>query len=277
MTWWAVDVQVAPGERETLAAWLVAHTGQAVEEQEDGTLVSWTPDAAGAEALLASLRTRPGPAVMATTREIESTDWETQWRAGLGPRSFGPLTVVPSWIDSVPDRGECVVVLDPENAFGSGEHGSTRAALRLLVAHLRPGDRVLDLGTGSGILAIAAARLGAAAAVGIDLDEEAVEVAERNATRNELGRSVSFIAGAAQTLAPLAGPVDLVTSNILRSVNLELIPAIRTALRPGGLAIFSGMEVGEGAEFRAGLARTGAREREAVEDTGWLAIAATWV
>ena len=90
--------------------------------------------------------------------------------------------------------GPVVVLMDPENAFGSGEHGSTRAALTLLEALLRPGDRVLDLGSGSGILAIAAARLGAGRAVGVEVDAEANTVAVRNAERN--GVAGAFRSGA---------------------------------------------------------------------------------
>jgi len=98
---------------------------------------------------------------------------------------------VPSWIEPPADGGP-TVVLDPESAFGSGEHGSTRAALTLLERHLRPGDRVLDLGSGSGILTIAAAKLGAASAIGIENDAEANPVARRNAAHNDVTAAVTF-------------------------------------------------------------------------------------
>ena len=97
MTWWAIDVQASPGRREALAAWLVAHTGQAVEERDDGTLVSVVADAGAADALLGSL-TEQGSDVRASRRELDSIDWSTRWRDGLAPRSFGHLTVVPSWV-----------------------------------------------------------------------------------------------------------------------------------------------------------------------------------
>jgi ribosomal protein L11 methyltransferase len=169
-------------------------------------------------------------------------DWSTRWRDGLGARRFGRLTVVPSWVPHESADGP-VVVLDPESAFGSGEHGSTRAALALLERHLRSGDRVLDLGSGSGILAIAAVKLGASRAVGIENDAEAIPVARRNAERNTTSGAVAFLEGDAGDLAPLLGPADLLLSNILRTVNTTLLPAIVAALRPGGLAIFSGMEL----------------------------------
>jgi ribosomal protein L11 methyltransferase len=200
-------------------------------------------------------------------------DWTTRWREGLGARRFGRLTVVPSWLDQPAGDGP-TVVLDPETAFGSGEHGSTRAALVLLERHLRAGDRVLDLGSGSGILAIAAAKLGAARAVGIENDAEANPVAWRNARRNAVEDAVEFLDGDAGDLAPLLGPADLLLSNILRSVNTALLPAIVSSLRPGGLAIFSGMERAEAPIFRPVLAAAGLSARDEVEDAGWWAVAA---
>src|SRR5262249_51797610 len=180
---------------------------------------------------------------------------------------------VPSWVDQPETAGPCVV-LDPESAFGSGEHGSTRAALTLLERHVRSGDRVLDLGSGSGILAIAAVKLGATRAVGIENDPEANPVARRNADRNGVRDAVEFLDGDAADLAPLLGPADLLLSNILRTVNTALLPAIVSALRPGGIAIFSGMERTEADLFRPVLAAAGLAAIDEVVDAGCWAVAA---
>jgi ribosomal protein L11 methyltransferase len=273
MTWWAIDVRPDPTMREWVGAWLVTRTGQAVEEREDGTLVTFAQDERAADELIAALAAAGKAPLETSRRPLEAVDWTTRWRDGLGPRTFGRLTVVPSWLDQ-PAGGGPTVVLDPESAFGSGEHGSTRAALRLLERHLRPGDRVLDLGSGSGILAIAAAKLGAAGAFGIENDPESTRVARRNAERNGVTGVVDFLDGDAADLAPLLGPADLLLSNILRTVNTALLPAIITALRPGGLAVFSGMETAEAATFRDVLSAAGLPERDAVEDAGWWAVAA---
>jgi ribosomal protein L11 methyltransferase len=256
-----------------VGAWLVARTGQAVEERDDGTLVTFTEDERAADALVAALAAEGEAPVATSRRQLEQVDWAMRWRDGLGPRHFGRLTVLPSWVELPTDDGP-MVVLDPESAFGSGEHGSTRAALTLLERHLRPGDRVLDLGSGSGILAIAAAKLGAASAVGIENDAEANPVAWRNAERNAVTAAVDFLEGDAGDLAPLLGPADLLLSNILRLVNTELLPAIVAALRPGGLAIFSGMEELEAPLFRPVLQTAGLNVRDEVTDTGWWAVAA---
>ena len=166
------------------------------------------------------------------------------------------------------------MVLDPETAFGSGEHGSTRAALVLLDRLITPGDLVLDLGSGSGILSIAAAKLGAGRVVGVELDPESNPVAERNAERNGVSATVSFLQGDASHLAPLLGPVDLVLSNILRSVNQVLLPVIAEVLRPGGIAIFSGMETSEASAFLPLLPPGGFAVGDELSDEGWWAVAA---
>ncbi len=271
MTWWALDVRPAPERREAVSAWLVARTGQAIEERDDGTLVTFAESEADAEALSSALAGEHGAA--STRRPLETVDWSTRWRDGIEARRFGRLTVTPSWIEMPAGNGP-VVVLDPETAFGSGEHGSTRAALTLLERHLAAGDRVLDLGSGSGILSIAAVKLGAARATGVELDADSNDVALRNAERNDVVEQTAFMHGDAGDLAPLLGPADLVLSNILRTINALLLPAIRTSLRPAGVAIFSGMERPEAGLFLPVLLEAGFAPFDEVEDAGWWAVAA---
>jgi len=274
MSWWAIDIRTGTEPRDELSAWLVARTGQAVEVRDDGTLVTFAPDEASAEALLRQLGWEVDATVQMGRRLLENVDWSTRWRDGLGPRRFGRLTVVPSWLPEADSPDSLTVVLDPETAFGSGEHGSTRVALSLLEQFIQPGNQVLDLGTGSGILAIAAVKLGASRAIGIETDPEANAVAARNAARNRVSGQVELLEGDAGALAALAGPCDLLLSNILRTVNTALLPAITEALRPGGLAIFSGMEKTETLMFSGALQGAGfITVREAL-DTGWWGVAA---
>ena len=257
-----------------MSAWLVAQTGQAVEERDDGTLITFAPDEASAEALVAQLGRDVDPAADARRRPLEQVDWSTRWRDGLRARHFGRLTVLPSWLPQASSPGPNSVILDPETAFGSGEHGSTRVALTLLEQFIEPGDQVIDLGSGSGILAIAAVKLGASRAIGIESDPDANEVAARNAARNGVSGLVELLEGDAGILAPLAGPADLVLSNILRTVNTRLLPAIAIALRPGALAIFSGMEETEAPEFRHQLAVARFKVVRETVDAGWWGVAA---
>jgi ribosomal protein L11 methyltransferase len=272
---WAIDVIVPGAERESVAALLVQATGHAIEEREDGTLVGWAPDKPRAESIIASLGSRPQ--ARCSLRELPDVDWTTEWKKGLAPRTIGRVIVTPSWIPVTAGPGEVIVTLDPETAFGSGEHGSTRGALLLLDRALaataaripHPASRVLDLGSGSGILAIAAAKLGAARAVAIEFDAEANPVAERNVERNGVADRVVILEGDAGELAPLGAPADIVVSNILRNVNVALLPAIKAAMAPGGVAIFAGMEEPEEMLFRPALKPFGFTVVDEVRDAGW--------
>jgi ribosomal protein L11 methyltransferase len=270
MSWWAVDVRPAPERRAALGEWLVVRTGQAIEERDDGTLVTFADSEPAANALIAEIQSVHQ--VSAGARALDPIDWSVRWRDGIESRRFGRLTVSPSWLASAA-HDRLTVIIDPETAFGSGEHGSTRAALTLLERRVSAGDRVLDLGSGSGILAIAAVRLGAERAIGIETDAESNVVASRNAEINGVDRATSFVEGDAAVMAPLLGPAELLLSNILRTVNTLLIPSITAALRPGGVAIFSGMESAEAPLFRPVLETAGYTALDEIEDAGWWAIA----
>ena len=123
-------------------------------------------------------------------------------------------------------------------------------------------------------ISIAAVKLGARRAVGIEVDEEANEIARVNAERNGVADRVEFLFGDAAQLAPMVGPAEVLCSNILRLVNVALLPEIRASLVPGGVAIFSGMEVAEAPEFRAALAAQRFTEIDDVVDAGWWGVAA---
>lgn len=273
MSWCALDVRSPADERDAVAAWLVGRTGQAVEERDDGTLIGVVESAGIADRLLDELRATFGQRVAAAARDLPDIDWRLRWRDGLLPRRLGRLLIAPSW--SVVADGDAIIVrIDPETAFGTAEHGSTRGALLLLDRLVTPAARVLDLGSGSGILGIAAVRLGAATAIGIDLDPEAEPIARGNAERNGVAERTRFLTGDALVLTPLLGPVDLVLSNILRAQNELLLPLVRAALAPGGRAIFAGMELAEQGGFRAALTRAGFSAIAETADEGWWAVAA---
>ncbi len=271
--WWRVMVTCDPAHTDAVAAELVVLTGQGVEEPEPGTLLTVATTDDAAKQMLGELAARY-PGLEGVVAPLEPVDWSVRWRDGIATRRFGRLLVTPSWMPVAPEGADVVVVLDPESAFGSGEHGSTRAALTLLERHLRPGDSVLDLGSGSGILAIAAARLGASSAIGIEVDEESNPIAEANADRNGVLDRVTFLLGDAGELALLAGPARIVCSNILRTVNTLLMPHIVKALAPGGIAIFAGMEDAERPLFLPTIAAAGLEVIDDVHDSGWWGVAA---
>lgn len=165
-------------------------------------------------------------------RSVPAVDWETRWREGLAPRRVAGLWVRPSWCEPA---GEPEIRIDPGRAFGSGEHASTRLALELLLGESRPGESVLDVGTGTGILALAALRAGARFALGLDRDPVACESARENARRNGLG--LSLLCGTLDAVAPEAR-FDSVVANLLAG---ELEPWLdRLASHARGRLILSG-------------------------------------
>lgn len=271
--WWQLDITCRPEHADAVAATVVNATGYGVEEPASGRIRAVASSDLDAEALARALSTQFAD-VATTVTPIAPIDWSVHWRDGIITRRFGRLVLTPSWLPVDPAPDEVVLVLDPESAFGSGEHGSTRAALTLLERHMRGGDRVLDFGSGSGVLAIAAARLGASSAIGVEVDPEANPIAEANAARNNVAAQVTFLLGDAGQLGTLAGPAHLVCSNILRSVNTLLLPIIRDALRRDGLAIFSGMERAERELFLPVLESAGWTPVEEVIDADWWSVAA---
>lgn len=175
-----------------------------------------------------------------TFRRIAEADWAEAWKEHYHVLHIGKRLVVrPSWREYVPAPGEIVVTLDPGQAFGSGVHPTTRMALLALEEFVQPGMDVLDLGTGSGILAIAAARLGARNVLALDNDPVAVEVAQANVVANDVGDVVSVQLG---SLAEATGCYEVIAVNILAQVIVEMMQAgLALRVRPGGVIIATGI------------------------------------
>jgi ribosomal protein L11 methyltransferase len=170
-----------------------------------------------------------------TLETLSEQDWVRRTQAQFGPLQIADrLWVVPSWCEPV-DSQAINLELDPGLAFGTGSHPTTRLCLRWLAAHLEPGQSVLDYGCGSGILAIAAAKLGAAAVIGTDVDPQAIEASRANAERN--GVSARF--ALPDALAP--GKVDVVVANILANPLRLLAPVLAARVRDGGAIVLSGI------------------------------------
>lgn len=173
-----------------------------------------------------------------TEHQVETVaeqDWVRLTQAQFDPiRISGRLWIVPSWHEA-PDPSAVAITLDPGLAFGTGSHPTTRLCLKWLEAHLAGGESVLDYGCGSGILAIAAARLGASRVVGVDIDPQAVQAAADNAARN--GVAIDFVLPAG--LRP--GRYDVVVANILTNPLKALMPLLAGHVRPGGGIVLSGI------------------------------------
>ena len=169
----------------------------------------------------------------------------------------GDFVIAPPWLAHEHDPARTIVV-EPGMAFGTGEHATTRGVLRLMSGRVSAGATVADLGAGSAILAIAAARAGAGQVVAIELDEAAMGNAQENVERNGVADRVHLLCGDAGTLLPFFAPVPMVLANIISTVHIELLPIVAQCLAPGGIAILSGILHME-REFMAGM----------LEKTGW--------
>lgn len=198
-------------------------------------------------------------------QRIEDRDWVRASQREFAPlRITSRLWVVPSW-HAPPDPAAVNVVLDPGLAFGTGTHASTRLCLRWLDAHVRGGETVLDFGCGSGILAIAALKLGAARARGVDIDPQALLAARDNAVQNQVGTRFAAAAEAGDE------PADLVVANILAHPLIVLAPLLARLTAPGGRIALSGILDEQAEEVRAAYAAEFVMDR-IEHDEGWALV-----
>ncbi len=225
---------------------------------------------------------RPGPARV-SRRSVAARRWATAWRAHVHPVQVGRLIVRPSWI-RVPERpGVTVITIDPGMAFGTGLHPTTRLCLHALLSYLpprppRPSDRprpdaavtIFDIGTGSGILAIAAARLGAARVWAVDNDPVAVAVARENTRLNGVTRLVRVVRGTGVGRAP--GRASLILANLITETIVPMLPAVGRLLAPRGVFVGSGIIADRlPAVMRAGKA-AGLRSIRTLSEGEWRAV-----
>ncbi len=205
-------------------------------------------------------------------RQLAETDWENAWKRHFFVRHVGQrLVIVPSWREYRARPDEVVLDLDPGMAFGTGIHPTTRLCLALLERHVKPGTRVLDLGTGSGILAIAAAKLGAGSVRALDIDAVAARVASENATRNDVTGAVRVEHGDL-SLVEADEAFELILANINLRVIGATLPGLAGHLAVDGVAVCSGVLREQEAALRAAVASAGLRVRERRREGDWLAI-----
>lgn len=181
----------------------------------------------------------PDSAIALRFAEVREEDWATAWKQHYHALSVGPFQIVPAWEHEPPRAGMHLIRLDPGMAFGTGIHASTQLVLLAMGGLEVDGARVADVGTGSGILAIAAARRGARAVEAVDVETVAVEVARANVELNGLADRVRVRHGSVEALPP--GPYDLVLANIVAAVIAELLPGLKSLVRPGGAILVAGI------------------------------------
>ena len=203
------------------------------------------------------------------TNGVEQEDWQNAWKKYYHAMDIGKrLAIVPGWEQYDTDR--TAITMDPGMAFGTGTHETTALCLEVLDERVRGGERVLDIGTGSGILAIAALKLGAAAAEGVDIDPMCVRTAGENAARNGVEDRLTVLVGDLSDKA--SGVYDLITANIVAAAILSLAPHVPALLAPGAVFIASGIIDTRKEEVLAGLRAAGLKPFDVREKRGWVCI-----
>ena len=209
------------------------------------------------------------------TRMVNEEDWANAWKDYFHVTHIGQKLVIrPSWREYTPGDGEVVLELDPGMAFGTGLHPTTRLCLEQVEQRTKAGMRVIDVGTGSGILALAAAKLGAASVYGIDNSSVAVESAAANAAMNNLGDKITVVLGTLDEAeaARRAGQYDMVLVNILAHIIGGMAPQLAQVLAPGGLLIASGIIEARRAEAEQPLLAAGLQLIDQAMIDDWVAL-----
>jgi ribosomal protein L11 methyltransferase len=211
-----------------------------------------------------------GPVGSLSVRAVDDAGWTDAWKRHYVPQRIGRVVIVPSWMQHEAAPDDAVIMLDPGMAFGTGLHPTTRGCLVLLQGVRPMLPRVLDVGSGSGVLSLAAIRLGAAGVVALDTDPLAVEATRQNATANGLGDRVEARLGSLPEVA--ADRFPLVLANLVAAILVELAPRLAAHLAPGGTLIVGGIIEARAAEVEAALIGTGLRPEERRGDGEWLAM-----
>ena len=214
--------------------------------------------------------------LLLSLENLRDEDWENNWKQYYKPMEIGQrLLVIPQW-EQVDPGQRVPLILDPGLTFGTGSHATTRLCLTALEKTVAQGDRVLDLGCGSGILSIAALRLGASQALAVDIDDKCLDVAYENAALNGIGKDrytvrVGDVLSDGSLRRELEGSYDIVVANIVSDVIIALAPLVPSMLRPGGTFLCSGIIDDRAEEVRAALEAAGWTVLETQSADGWFA------
>jgi len=272
--WLELTVQ-SPLGPELVSPVLLELGGSAVEER-DGALVTYLPPPPELDLFIAKARGRlqelaPFAEPALSWRWQPQKDWETYWRRGLGIRKItSRLVVSPSWEEAKAREGEILIILDPGMAFGTAEHATTRGCLRILDERVTPGSRIADVGSGSGILSIAAARLGAVEVLAIEMDGPSCETALENLSRNGVEDRVTVLQGEVKGEGPLPrAPFDGIVANLQSHLLLPLFSVFRRSLAPDGWLVVSGILVGEKDQLLSSASGEGFVILSDDEEEGW--------
>lgn len=226
------------------------------------------------ERALSDLRTALPVTYTLEYQSIDEEDWAHSWKDYFWPEKVGKRCVVkPTWRDYSPTEDEIVIEIDPGMAFGTGTHPTTALCIGMIEAYMVPGGSFLDIGTGSGILMAAAMKLGAGEALGIDMDEVAVEIAFKNMLLNGIPEE-RFRVVRGDLASGVPKPFDLIAANILAEVIIALLDQVGAVMAEKGVLICSGIVLNQKERVIEKMVRTGFRVLAVQEKDGWVAISA---
>jgi ribosomal protein L11 methyltransferase len=282
LDWLEIAVVVAPDDEEAVSEVLRSHAG-GVAIEDDGndhlSLKAYLPSDArlpsrrrALRRVLSRLQTSQ-PLTIRRARTVHEEDWANAWKEHFHVQHVGRIVIRPRWRSYRARPGDLVITLDPGMAFGTGQHPTTRMCLLALQERLTPGQRVLDLGSGSGILAIAAALLGASEIVALDNDPLAVEIAKANVAANGVDSNVRVGEGSLGATWPFEEPwqrrFDIVVANISSATVIDLAPELVACLKTGGVGIAGGISEERAGDCRKALEQAGAREISMMSEGDW--------
>jgi len=284
--WMKVAVHTGAECEEAVTQILLAAGAQGVVLEGDGSrraVIAYLPEHSPVSAVdieqqvlgLQRYGLEPGPARV-SVEWVQDEDWAESWKRHYQPLAIGRrLLVKPAWV-LVPPSERIVIELDPGMAFGTGYHPTTALCLEALEELVRAGETVVDVGTGSGILAIAAARLGAGSVVAVDIDPQAVQVARENCRRNGVHERVWVAAGSTAAARALLAEhqAHLVVANILADVIADMAGDLYALLRPRGVLVASGIIDDACPLVRRSLERAGFSIRDERARSEWRCLIA---
>ena len=245
---------------------------------EHNSIIGYLPDTDDSDIMIAKITERLAGLsdmdlqVDVLSESVDEKDWAHAWKAYFNvTRITGKIVVKPEWKDYTPAPGEVIINIDPGMAFGTGTHPTTSMCLALLEEHVQPGKTLLDVGCGSGILMIGAAKLGAGAMTGIDVDPVAVDITQQNLEKNAIALDGVTLGAVTLDKTPEIR-YDLICANIIAQVIVSIMPDIATRLAPDGTAILSGIIEERVPDIYAALDAENLRCVKKISQEEWVAL-----
>lgn len=270
-------ISVADDYQEPLISELIELDFDAFEQQE-GRIITYIPierfGDVQRERIEGVLRAYPGDGFIETEEVVADQNWNEEWEKTIEAQNIGKFYVKPTWDRSSAPDDSILLEIDPKMAFGTGYHETTRLMLRLLPDVVKKDDLVLDAGTGTGILAIAAVKLGARKAFAFDVDEWSITNTKENILLNRVDQKISVRKGSTETI-PAGSSYDVILANIERNTILDMLPKLQNLLKKSGRMLLSGLLKKDEQSISDKLLGLDLEIREIIHENEWIAFSVT--